>query len=126
MIKKIIKGHFQFISRRWKTISPDAKALVVRMLQHSPDKRPSAAETLNDPWLNRVDFDFLGYAPEVAMMWGEFITACIDFILVAFVMFLIIKGMNALKKKEEAPAPVAPKGPSQEELLSEIRDLLKK
>jgi large conductance mechanosensitive channel len=64
--------------------------------------------------------------PEVAMMWGEFITACIDFTLVAFVMFLIIKGMNAMKKKEEAPAPAAPKGPSQEELLSEIRDLLKK
>ncbi len=49
----------------------------------------------------------------------------IDFIIVAFVMFLIVKGINNMKKKEE-PAPEAPKGPSQEELLSEIRDLLKK
>lgn len=62
---------------------------------------------------------------EVAVMWGEFLTNVIDFIIVAFVMFMIVKGVNALKKKEE-PAPAAPAGPSQEELLAEIRDLLKK
>jgi large conductance mechanosensitive channel len=40
-------------------------------------------------------------------------------------MFMVIKGINATKKKEE-PKPEAPKGPSQEELLAEIRDLLSK
>ncbi|SEC29891.1 large conductance mechanosensitive channel [Tenacibaculum sp. MAR_2009_124] len=62
---------------------------------------------------------------EVAMLYGEFFTYVIDFIIVAFVMFMVVKGINKMKKKEE-PAPEAPKGPSQEELLVEIRDLLKK
>lgn len=55
--------------------------------------------------------------------YGLFINAVISFIIVAFVMFLIIKGMNKAKKKEEA-APAAP--PAQEVLLAEIRDLLAK
>jgi large conductance mechanosensitive channel len=63
---------------------------------------------------------------EVAVLYGDFITNVIDFIIVAFVMFMLIKGINATKKKEEpAPAP-APAGPSQEDLLAEIRDLLAK
>ena len=62
---------------------------------------------------------------EVAVLYGDFLTNVIDFIIVAFVMFMIIKGINRLKKKEEA-APAAPKGPSQEDLLVEIRDLLAK
>jgi large conductance mechanosensitive channel len=61
--------------------------------------------------------------PELAVQWGTFLTALIDFVIVAFLMFLIIKAMNKLKKPAEAPAPA---GPSQEELLAEIRDLLKK
>ncbi len=62
---------------------------------------------------------------EVALMWGEFTTNLIDFIIVAFVMFLVIKGINNMKKKEE-PAPATPAGPSDNDLLTEIRDLLKK
>jgi len=63
---------------------------------------------------------------EVAVLYGDFLTSLIDFIIVAFVMFMIIKGINALKKKEEpAPAP-APPGPSEIDLLKEIRDALKK
>ena len=62
---------------------------------------------------------------EVAVLYGDFITNVIDFIIVAFVMFMIVKGVNATKKKEE-PAPPAPKGPSQKDLLVEIRDLLAK
>lgn len=62
-------------------------------------------------------------SPELAIHWGEFITACIDFLLVAFVMFLIIKAMNSMKKKQEA-APAAPS--STDQLLMEIRDQLKK
>ncbi|GAA3643334.1 large-conductance mechanosensitive channel protein MscL [Flavivirga jejuensis] len=62
---------------------------------------------------------------EVSLLWGAFLTNVIDFIIVAFVMFMIVKGVNKMKKKEEeAPAP--PAGPSQEDLLAEIRDLLKK
>lgn len=63
---------------------------------------------------------------EVAVLYGDFLTNLIDFIIVAFVMFAIIKGINATKKKEEAAAPPPPAGPSQEELLAEIRDLLAK
>ena len=65
-------------------------------------------------------------AEEVAIKVGEFISATISFLIVAFVMFLIIKGMNnMMKEEEEAPAePPAP--PAQEVLLAEIRDLLAK
>ena len=73
-----------------------------------------------------VTFDDAGAVTgDVAVMYGEFLTNVIDFLTVAFVMFMIVKGVNAMKKKEE-PAPEAPKWPSQEELLAEIRDLLKK
>lgn len=57
---------------------------------------------------------------------GTFLTTIIDFILVAFVIFLMVKAINAFhKKKEEAPAPEETAGPTTEELLTEIRDLLK-
>lgn len=62
---------------------------------------------------------------DVYLEYGTFLTHVIDFIIVAFVMFLMVKGINKMKKKEE-PAPEAPAGPSQEDLLAEIRDLLKK
>jgi len=62
---------------------------------------------------------------EVAVLWGTFVTNVIDFIIVAFVMFMVIKGINKMKKKEEE-APAEPAGPSDNDLLSEIRDLLKK
>lgn len=62
---------------------------------------------------------------EVAVLYGEFLTNVIDFIIVAFVMFMIVKGVNNMKKKEEeAPAPDP--GPSEKDLLMEIRDALKK
>lgn len=63
--------------------------------------------------------------PEVAILYGAFVGALISFVIVAFVMFLLIKGIN-FTKKAEAPAPEAPKGPTTEELLIEIRDALKK
>jgi large conductance mechanosensitive channel len=64
-------------------------------------------------------------AGEVAILYGDFLTNVIDFIIVAFVMFMVIKGINRMKKKEE-PAPAAPAGPSDNDLLLQIRDLLKK
>ena len=58
--------------------------------------------------------------------YGSFIQNIIDFIIIAFCIFLMIKGMNKLnRKKEEPEQPAAPAGPTQEELLAEIRDLLK-
>jgi large conductance mechanosensitive channel len=65
-------------------------------------------------------------APEVAIKYGTFITNVFDFLVVAFVIFLVVRTMNAARKKEEAQtaAPAAP--PAQEVLLTEIRDLLKK
>ena len=65
---------------------------------------------------------------EVAVLYGDFLTNVIDFIIVAFVMFMVVKGVNKLNnlKKKEEEAPEAPKGPSQEDLLTEIRDLLSK
>jgi len=62
--------------------------------------------------------------PEVAVLWGAFLTAVIDFIIVAFVMFLVIKAINSLKKKEPLPPPAAT--PEDILLLREIRDALKK
>ena len=68
----------------------------------------------------------VGEAPEVAVNFGSLISVVLDFIIIAFVIFLMIKGMNNLhKKKEEEPAPEAPAAPTSEELLTEIRDLLK-
>jgi len=61
---------------------------------------------------------------EVAILWGSFITAVIDFIIVAFVMFMVIKAINRLKKKEPPPPPAAT--PEDVVLLREIRDALKK
>lgn len=67
--------------------------------------------------------------PEVALTWGAFVQTIVDFIIIAFCIFLAIKVMNNLRKKEEAapePEP-APAEPSDEvKLLTEIRDLLNK
>ena len=59
------------------------------------------------------------------LAWGNFLTLTLNFIIVAFVLFLVIRLMNQLKRKEEA-APPPPKPTREEELLTEIRDLLKK
>jgi large conductance mechanosensitive channel len=64
--------------------------------------------------------------PAVTINYGLFINTVIDFIIIAFAIFMMIKAMNNLKKKEEA-APAPPPVPANEEkLLTEIRDLLKK
>jgi large conductance mechanosensitive channel len=59
------------------------------------------------------------------LAWGNFLTLTLNFIIVAFVLFVVIRFMNRLKRKDEA-APPPPKLTRQEELLTEIRDLLKK
>jgi len=63
--------------------------------------------------------------PAVTINYGTFIDTLINFLIVAFAIFLMIKGINSFhKKKEEAPAP-APEPSKEETLLTEIRDLLK-
>ena len=58
--------------------------------------------------------------------WGNFVTVVLNFIILAFVIFMLIKGMNRLKRKEEA-APAAPPAPTtSEKLLTEIRDAFRK
>ena len=84
--------------------------------------------------LSGIDFKDLKYVlkpavgktPETAINYGMFINNIIDFIIVAFCIFLIVKGINSLRK-EEAAAPAPDPAPTKEEtLLTEIRDLLSK
>jgi len=64
--------------------------------------------------------------PAVTWNYGSFVQALIDFLIIAFAIFMLIKGINSMRKKEEA-APAPPPAPTKEEtLLTEIRDLLKK
>jgi len=69
----------------------------------------------------------VGDVPPVTLNYGMFIQNVVDFIIIAFAIFIAIKGMNSFKKAEEAPAaPPAPPAPTKDqELLAEIRDLLK-
>ena len=70
----------------------------------------------------------IGEGEEAAILkYGTFIQNVVDFLIVAFCIFLMLKAINKMnrKKEEPAPEPEAPKGPTQEELLAEIRDLLK-
>ncbi len=61
----------------------------------------------------------------VLMKYGIFINTLIDFIIIAFVLFLAVKGINKFKKKEEEAPAAAPEPSSEEKLLTEIRDILK-
>jgi large conductance mechanosensitive channel len=81
-----------------------------------------------------VDFSKLAFtlqaatatAPAVVISYGKFIQTVVDFTIIAAIIFMVIKGINTMKKKAEADeaAPASP--PAQEILLTEIRDLLKK
>ena len=69
---------------------------------------------------------FIAGTPEVAINYGKFINAAIKFIIVAWVLFMVIKGVNSMKRKEEAAPSAPPEVPADVKLLTEIRDLLKK
>ena len=84
--------------------------------------------------LGNVDFSDLavtlkeaaGDAPAVLWKYGAFIQTVVDLVIIAFAIFMMVRWINSLKKKEEA-APAAPPAPSKQEvLMGEIRDLLKK
>jgi large conductance mechanosensitive channel len=80
------------------------------------------------PLASKVDASNLADAKKqgAVLAYGQFLTLTLNFLIVAFVLFMIIRGMNQLKRRQEA-APAAPPKPTAEvELLTEIRDLLKK
>uniref|UniRef100_A0A832DM65 Large-conductance mechanosensitive channel n=1 Tax=Ignavibacterium album TaxID=591197 RepID=A0A832DM65_9BACT len=64
--------------------------------------------------------------PAVMLKYGMFVNTIIDFLIIAFAIFMVIKGMNTLKKKEEEKPAAPPEPPADVKLLTEIRDLLKK
>lgn len=74
----------------------------------------------------KIDASGKVIAAEAAIKYGEFITIFIDFILIAFFMFLIVKAINKAKRKQEAKPAVPPPPTEEQKLLTEIRDLLKK
>ncbi|MGQ0563991.1 MAG: large conductance mechanosensitive channel protein MscL [Gemmobacter sp.] len=82
--------------------------------------------------LGEGDFASLAAAKEAGapvFAYGAFITACINFLIIAWVVFLLVKGVNKLKdsmaRKEAEAAAAAPAGPTEVDLLKEIRDALK-
>jgi large conductance mechanosensitive channel len=76
-----------------------------------------------------VDFSAISFGlGDAQFMIGNFVNAVIKFLIIAFVVFMLVRSVNklaALGKKKEAPAPEAAKGPTTEELLTEIRDALR-
>ena len=69
--------------------------------------------------------DAVGETPAVTLNYGQFIQALIDFTIVAFAIFMMVKAMNTIKKKEAAAPPAPPEPSREEQLLAEIRDILK-
>ena len=77
-----------------------------------------------------LDAEGVVTSAEVAVNYGNLISIILDFIIIAFAVFCLVRGLNALHRKKEDPAPEpeeepAPPAPTTEELLAEIRDLLK-
>ncbi len=68
----------------------------------------------------------VGDTPAVTIAYGKFIQALVDFIIIAFAVFMAVRAINSLKKREEETPEEPPKPSKEEELLTEIRDLLKK
>ncbi len=81
-------------------------------------------------FIGGIDFSGLSFGVgDAQFMYGNFINAVIKFLVVAWVVFLLVKSVNKMRDaaaKKEAPAPAAPKGPSEIDVLMEIRDALAK
>jgi large conductance mechanosensitive channel len=74
-----------------------------------------------------IDFTFLKLTlkDEAVVMYGNFLQVVVNFLIIAWVIFLVLKALKKFEKKAEEKKPDEPKKPSTEELLTEIRDLLK-
>ncbi|ADQ83022.1 large conductance mechanosensitive channel protein MscL [Riemerella anatipestifer] len=79
---------------------------------------------LLSPALEKLGAENIAQLSWNGIKYGSFLSAVISFLCIAFVLFVMIKGINKMKKEEKVEE--APAGPTQEELLAEIRDLLKK
>lgn len=77
------------------------------------------------PAMSAAGVDKLANLSFNGILYGNFIAAVINFVVIAFTMFLLVKGINSMQQKKEE-APKAPEFSTQEKLLMEIRDLLKK
>lgn len=91
----------------------------------------SLVENLIQPliglFMGGIDFSNLSFAfGEATFAYGAFITAVINFLIVAFVVFLLVKAVNSMKRAEPEAVPSEPDGPTAEQLLTEIRDALRK
>ena len=83
-------------------------------------------QIVGDPAGPYASLDAAKEAGAVTLNYGLFVNAIVNFLIIAFVLFMVIRGFNAMKKQEEAKEAAAPPKPSAEEvLLGEIRDLLK-
>ncbi|MCB0602068.1 MAG: large conductance mechanosensitive channel protein MscL [Saprospiraceae bacterium] len=83
-------------------------------------------EPANMTDVNMASADAVREAGGAVLAYGKFINAIISFLLVAWALFFVVKGLNKMKKKEEVAAPAPPPGPTVEDLLTDIRDALKK
>jgi large conductance mechanosensitive channel len=92
--------------------TPDFSNMFVRLKETAESASATSLQEFRD-------------AGGVAFAYGNFINAFIAFVLVAFALWMVIRNINKLKRKEEAAAPAPPAGPTSEELLTQIRDLLK-
>ena len=77
-------------------------------------------------WVLRLDDAATAASELVAIQYGAFINTMIQFLIIAWVVFLLVKGVNAMRRADATAPEVAPAPPAQEVLLAEIRDLLKK
>jgi large conductance mechanosensitive channel len=76
--------------------------------------------------LGKVDFKSLAWQfGDARIQYGKFLQTCVDFFIIALAIFIMVKIINELRRRDEHKAPAAPP-PRQEQLLEEIRDLLKK
>jgi large conductance mechanosensitive channel len=80
----------------------------------------------NDKKYVLVPADAAKKVAEVAVRYGTFINTIVDFLIVAFCIFMVVKGINSLKKPEEVPPAADPEPTKEEVLLTQIRDLLAK
>jgi len=111
-----------------KSLVADIIMPVVASVMGSPDFSNLFVllkEPMDITGVNMASIEAVREAGGIALGYGLFLNAVISFLIMAFVLYLIVKNVNKLKKAEEVVEEV-PAGPTQEELLSEIRDLLKR
>ncbi len=111
-----------------KSLVADIIMPVVASVMGSPDFSNLFVvlkEPMDATGVNMASIEAVREAGGIALGYGLFLNAVISFVIMAFVLYLIVRNVNKLKKAEEA-VEEAPAGPTQEELLSEIRDLLKR